>query len=456
MKLPKFILSSFFFITVFSAWGKPASAEKPNIIFILADDLGYADVSCYGAEKIQTPHIDRLAKEGIRFTDGPAGASTCTPTRYGLMTGRYSWRTWLKYSALSTTAPLLIEEGRMTLASLLKSAGYATSIVGKWHLGHHPEFLPTRQGFDSYFGIPYSNDMSHPEGSKRPKYGQWDTYWKDRQSSALWKTPLLRNEEIIEHPVEQRTITRRYTDEALSFIRKSNEQSKPFFLYLAHSMPHVPLYLPDALHDPESAYPYKDVIEHIDTQVGRIIDLIIELEISQDTLVVYTSDNGPWLRFNHHGGQALPLREGKGTTFEGGMRVPCVVWGPGRIKAGSDSDEMISTIDLLPTFSSLAGVKLKTKGPIDGLDQSALLLGKGSSARNEFLYYTREVQAIRQGSYKLRKTGKSVLLYDLSNDIGEKRNLASKKPELTQKLLARMRQLDQEVTAGMRPIGTLE
>ena len=246
------------------------------------------------------------------------------------------------------------------------------------------------------------------------------------------------------------------SSDLLSFIRKSNEQSKPFFLYLAHSMPHVPLYLPDGLHDPESAYPYKDVIEHIDTQVGRIIDLITQLEISQDTLVVYTSDNGPWLRFNHHGGQALPLREGKGTTFEGGMRVPCVVWAPGRIKAGSDSDEMMSTIDLLPTFSSLAGVKLKTKGPIDGLDQSAMLLGKGPSARKEFLYYAREVQAIRQGPYKLRKTGNSMQLYDLSKDIGEKQNLAGKKPELTQKLLARMNQLDQEVTKGMRPIGMLE
>ena len=177
-------------------------------------------------------------------------------------------------------------------------------------------FLPTRQGFDSYFGIPYSNDMSHPEGTKRPRYGQWDTYWKDRQSSALWKTPLLRDEEIIEHPVDQRMITRRYTDEALSFIRKSNEQSKPFFLYLAHSMPHVPLYLPDTLHDPKSPYPYRDVIEHIDEQVGRIIDLLGQLRLTKNTLVVYTSDNGPWLRFKHHGGQALPLREGKGTTFE--------------------------------------------------------------------------------------------------------------------------------------------
>ena len=180
------------------------------------------------------------------------------------------------------------------------------------------------------------------------------------------------------------------------------------------------------------------------------------MEISENTLVIYTSDNGPWLRFNHHGGQALPLREGKGTTFEGGMRVPCVVWAPGRIQADSDSDEMMSTIDLLPTFSSLAGVKLKTKGPIDGLDQSPLLLGKGPSKRNEFLYYAREVQGIRQGSYKLRKSVNSVQLYDLSKDIGEKQNLAGKKPELTQKLLARMNQLDQEVTKGMRPIGMLE
>jgi arylsulfatase A len=210
------------------------------------------------------------------------------------------------------------------------------------------------------------------------------------------------------------------------------------------------------LHDPESPYPYKDVIEHIDNQVGRIIDLITQLEISQDTLVIYTSDNGPWLRFNHHGGQAFPLREGKGTTFEGGMRVPCVVWAPGRIKADSDSDEMMSTIDLLPTVSSLAGVELKTNGPIDGLDQSALLLGKGSSTRNEFLYYTREVQAIRQGNYKLRKTGNSMQLYDLSKDIGETQNLTPKKPELTKKLLARMNQLDQEVTTAMRPIGTLD
>ena len=427
-----------------------------NVIVIFTDDQGYQDLGCFGSPDIRTPRIDQMAKEGMRLTSFYSANPVCSASRAALLTGCYPKRVLAEKTVLFPRDREGLNPAETTIADMFKEAGYATACVGKWHLGHHPEFLPTRQGFDSYFGIPYSNDMSHPEGTKRPKYGQWDTYWKDRQSSALWKTPLLRDEEIIEHPVDQRMITRRYTDEALSFIRKSNEQSKPFFLYLAHSMPHVPLYLPDTLHDPKSAYPYRDVIEHIDEQVGRIIDLLGQLRLTQNTLVVYTSDNGPWLRFKHHGGQALPLREGKGTTFEGGMRVPCVVWGPGRIQAGSKSDEMMSTIDLLPTFSSLAGVKLKTNGPIDGLDQSAMILGNGPTVRNEFLYYARNLQAFRQGNYKLRKMGKSVQLYDLSKDIGEKENLAGQKPELAQKLIARMSQLDEEVTSGMRPIGSLK
>ena len=427
-----------------------------NVIVIFTDDQGYQDLGCFGSPDIRTPRIDQMAEEGMRLTSFYSANPVCSASRAALLTGCYPKRVLAEKTVLFPRDREGLNPAETTIADMFKEAGYATACVGKWHLGHHPEFLPTRQGFDSYFGIPYSNDMSHPEGTKRPRYGQWDTYWKDRQSSALWKTPLLRDEEIIEHPVDQRMITRRYTDEALSFIRKSNEQSKPFFLYLAHSMPHVPLYLPDTLHDPKSPYPYRDVIEHIDEQVGRIIDLLGQLRLTQNTLVVYTSDNGPWLRFKHHGGQALPLREGKGTTFEGGMRVPCVIWGPGRIQAGSKSDEMMSTIDLLPTFSSLAGVKLKTNGPIDGLDQSAMILGNGPTVRNEFLYYARNLQAFRQGNYKLRKMGKSVQLYDLSKDIGEKENLAGQKPELAQKLIARMSQLDEEVTSGMRPIGSLK
>ena len=427
-----------------------------NVIVIFTDDQGYQDLGCFGSPDIRTPRIDQMAREGMRLTSFYSANPVCSASRAALLTGCYPKRVLAEKTVLFPRDTVGLNPKETTLADMFKGEGYATACVGKWHLGHHPEFLPTRQGFDSYFGIPYSNDMSHPEGAKRPKYGEWDTYWKDRQSSALWQTPLLRDEKIIEHPVEQRTITRRYTDEALSFIRQSKDTSKPFFLYLAHSMPHVPLYLPDALHNPDSSNPYNDVIEHIDAQVGRILDLLTQLELSRNTLIIYTSDNGPWLRFNHHGGKALPLREGKGTTFEGGMRVPCVVWGPGRIKPGSESDEIISTIDLLPTLSSITGTELNTNGPIDGLDQSAMLLGEGPSVRHEFLYYTREVQAIRQGQYKLRKTGKNAELFDLANDIGEKQNIAKKKPELAQKLLLRMQQLDSQITAGMRPIGTLK
>ncbi len=427
-----------------------------NVIVIFTDDQGYQDLGCFGSPDIRTPRIDQMAREGMRLTSFYSANPVCSASRAALLTGCYPKRVLAEKTVLFPRDTVGLNPKETTLADMFKGEGYATACVGKWHLGHHPEFLPTRQGFDSYFGIPYSNDMSHPEGAKRPKYGEWDTYWKDRQSSALWQTPLLRDEKIIEHPVEQRTITRRYTDEALSFIRQSKDASKPFFLYLAHSMPHVPLYLPDALHNPDSSNPYNDVIEHIDAQVGRILDLLTQLELSRNTLIIYTSDNGPWLRFNHHGGKALPLREGKGTTFEGGMRVPCVVWGPGRIKPGSESDEIISTIDLLPTLSSITGTELYTNGPIDGLDQSKMLLGEGPSVRHEFLYYTREVQAIRQGQYKLRKTGKNAELFDLANDIGEKQNIAKKKPELAQKLLLRMQQLDSQITAGMRPIGTLK
>ncbi len=449
---PKIAFSLSFF-TAASLFAR--ESEKLNVIVIFTDDQGYQDLGCFGSPDIRTPRIDQMAQEGMRLTSFYSANPVCSASRAALMTGCYPKRVLADKTVLFPRDRVGLNPKETTMADLFKGAGYATACIGKWHLGHHPEFLPTRQGFDSYFGIPYSNDMSHPEGAKRPKYGEWDTYWKDRQSSALWQTPLLRDEEIIEHPVDQRTITRRYTDEALSFIRKSNQDEKPFFLYLAHSMPHVPLYLPDSIHDPESSYPYKDVIEHIDAQVGRIMDLLRKLELNEHTLVVYTSDNGPWLRFDHHGGQALPLREGKGTTYEGGMRVPCVVWAPGRIKAGSESAEMTSTIDLLPTFASLAGIELKTEGPIDGLDQSGLLLGKGPSARNEFLYYARDLQAIRQGRYKLRKIGKGIQLFDLADDIAEQNNLAEEKPELVKALLARMEQLDGPITTGMRPLGTL-
>jgi arylsulfatase A-like enzyme len=437
----------------FSLLGK--QENKLNVIIIFTDDQGYQDLGCFGSPDIRTPSIDRMAKEGMRLTSFYSANPVCSASRAALLTGCYPKRVLAEKNVLFPRDMVGLNPKETTIADLFQEDGYATACVGKWHLGHHPEFLPTRQGFGSYFGIPYSNDMSHPVGVKRPKYGLWDKYWKDPKSNDLWRTPLIRNEKIIEHPVDQHKITRRYTDEAISFIQKSNRINKPFFLYLAHSMPHVPLYLPRDIHDVDSKYPYKDVIEHIDEQVGRIYDTLHQLNLQDDTILVYTSDNGPWLKFDHHGGQALPLREGKGTTYEGGMRVPCVVWGPGRIPPGTQSNEMISTIDLLPTLSALGGLEAKTHGPIDGLDQSALLLGKGPSVRSEFLYYTKHVQALRQGKYKLRKANKGLELYDLEADVGEQKNLAKKEPKKASKLLARMMELDAEITAGMRPIGTL-
>ena len=337
-------LSALLFLSLSSYLnGKPA--EKLNVIIVFTDDQGYQDLGCFGSPDIRTPRIDRMAKEGLRLTSFYSANPVCSASRAALLTGCYPKRVLAGKTVLFPRDNVGLNPKETTIADLFQEDGYATACVGKWHLGHHPEFLPTRQGFDSYFGIPYSNDMSHPVGAKRPRYGLWDKYWKDPNSNDLWQTPLIRDEEIIEHPVDQHTITRRYTDEAISFIQKSKEAKKPFFLYLAHSMPHVPLYLPRATHNVDSKYPYKDVIEHIDEQVGRIYDTLHQLDLQNDTLVVYTSDNGPWLRFDHHAGQALPLREGKGTTYEGGMRVPCVVWGPGRIQAGTQSDEIISTID---------------------------------------------------------------------------------------------------------------
>ncbi|NCX71670.1 MAG: arylsulfatase, partial [Rhodobacteraceae bacterium] len=207
--------------------------NRPNIIFVLADDLGWAELGCYGNTFHETPHLDQLAKEGVRFTHAYAAAPVCSPYRAALLTGQHPARVGiLDYLRPNSSNALPVSQ--VTLPKMLRHNGYSTGMVGKWHLGHHPEFLPTRQGFDSYFGIPYSNDMSHPVGVKRPMYGLWDKYWKDLNSNDLWHTPLIRNEKIIEHPVDQHTITRRYTDEAISFIQKSTKAKKPFFLYLAH------------------------------------------------------------------------------------------------------------------------------------------------------------------------------------------------------------------------------
>ena len=447
-----------------SSAAEPATADgskAPNFIIIFTDDQGYQDLGCFGSKDIKTPHIDRMASEGRMLTSFYSANPVCSASRAALMTGCYPRRV-LSKTVLFPGSDIGLHPGETTIADALKSAGYATACVGKWHLGHHPEFLPTRQGFDSYFGIPYSNDMSHPATAKRPRYGKWDEYWSKKDESGIWQTPLIENEKIIEHPVDQRTITRRYTDKAIEFIKANSGRelagqtpNRPFFLYLAHSMPHVPLYLPDELYDPNPKRAYISVIEHIDAEVGRILDTLRKEGLDQTTYVIFTSDNGPWLRFEHHAGKAGPLNNGKGTTFEGGMRVPCVTWAPGRIPANSKSNDIASTIDLLPTIASIAGVELKTKGPVDGINIADFLHGKSPSPRTEFLYYRSKVECIRQGDWKLHATGKQPRLYNLAEDIGESKNVAKANPEVVTRLNARMQELDGEITRGMRPDGKL-
>ena len=439
--------------------------KKPNFILIFADDQGYGDLGCFGSTKIKTPNIDRMATEGRKFTNFMVASPVCTPSRAALLTGSYPKRVSMHEHVLFPQSTKGLNPEEYTIADHLKSQGYATACFGKWHLGHHPETLPQQLGFDTYFGIPYSNDMNHPDNKGKPKTSS-DDLWRDQETTlTLWKTPLMENEEIVELPVDQRTVTRRYTDKTIDFIKAN--QDKSFFVYLPHSMPHIPLYVPDDVYDPDPMNAYTNVIEHIDAEVGRIMDTLRELKLDENTIVIYTSDNGPWLQFKNHGGSAGPLRDGKGTTFEGGQRVPCVMWGPGRIPAGTECDELMGTIDLLPTIAALTHTELPGKNKIDGLDASGLLLGTGSTPRDEFVYYTSrgQLEGLRQGKWKLlvkrphQSPGKpaprnpkppEILLFDLLADVGEANNLAGAHPEVVAKLEARMIELDAEITENAR------
>ena len=445
-----------------------AQADKPNFILIFADDQGYGDLSCFGSKTIKTPNIDRLATEGRKFTSFMVASPVCTPSRAALLTGCYPKRVGMHQHVLFPSSTKGLNPEEHTVADHLKSQGYATACFGKWHLGHHPEVLPTSNGFDTYLGIPYSNDMNHPDNKGKPR-GGWegmDILWKDPKSTLTkWKTPLFENEKIVELPVDQRTVTRRYTQKAIDFVKAN--QDKPFFVYLPHSMPHIPLYVPDDVRDPNPLNAYTNVIEHIDAEVGRLLNVLDELKLAENTYVIYTTDNGPWLPFKHHGGSAGPLRDGKGTTFEGGQRVPCLMRGPG-IPAGTVCNELTGTIDVLPTIAAITGKPLpKTK--IDGLDVSGLWLGKvKKSPRNEFIHYTSrgDLEGIRHENWKLlvkksrprrnRKPAQAtkkppqIFLFDLSKDLGEQNNLATDHPEIVGKLQKRMEMLDSEITANAR------
>lgn len=437
-----------------------ADERLPNFIIIFADDQGYNDLGCFGSKTIKTPNIDRLAAEGRTFNSFYVPCSVCSPSRAALMTGCYPKRVGMHKHVLFPKSDYGLHPTEYTIADHLRTLGYATACVGKWHLGHLPELLPRQQGFDSYFGIPYSNDMNHPDNKRKTKLSS-DERWLNQSSAVTdWNTPLVANEEIVELPVNQQTITRRYTDKAIEFIDAN--QDKPFFLYLPHSMPHIPLYVPDDVYDPDPQNAYTCVIEHIDAEVGRIADRVRELGLAENTYLIYTSDNGPWLQFKNHGGSAAPLRSGKGTTFEGGQRVPCVMWAPGNIPAGSSTDAFTTTMDLLPTIAAITKTALPDT-TIDGHDISTALTSD-STPRNEMVFYSANgaLEGIRVGDWKfleITKTNRkqnttqtTAYLFNLAQDLGEQENVVDQYPNKVAQLKSRMIEADGEITRNARPV----
>ncbi|MBT3278434.1 MAG: sulfatase [Phycisphaerales bacterium] len=438
-----------------AADAKLATAPKsatPNFIVILADDQGYQDMGCFGSPKIKTPNLDQMAKEGMRFTDFYSACSICSPSRAALLTGCYPPRIGLT-RVLFPRDPAGLNPQETTIADLLKTRGYATACVGKWHIGHLPKFLPTSQGFDSYFGIPYSNDMTIAKNMTAAK----DAKLPDGMTAKSMKTapekknhvPLMRDTEVIEYPCDQSTLTQRYTAEAIKFITASKD--KPFFLYMPHTMPHTPLFASPKFKGKSARGLYGDVIEEMDWSVGEIRKTLKALGIDKNTLVIYTSDNGPWLSKGKDGGCAKPLRGAKFDTWDGGMREPTVMSWTGTIPAGTVCKEVASTIDLLPTLAKLAGAKLP-EVTIDGKDIYPLLAGTpdAKSPHDAFYFYRHDnLEAVRSGQWKLRKGA----LYNLRADISESKDVAAKHPDVVKRLKAMMKTFDAKLKANSRPLG---
>ena len=442
--------------TVCSCQGNPREQEqteftlrdKPNFVIIFADDLGYGDLSSYGHPTIRTPYLDQMANEGQKWTNFYVGASVCTPSRAALMTGRLPVRSGMASSKVRVLFPDShngLPQTEVTIAEQMKEAGYATAAIGKWHLGHKEEYLPTSNGFDSYFGIPYSNDMDNvvPFRSMEGYMEFWNS--EERKDINTFNVPLMRDTEIVERPANQHTITKRYTEEAVKFIEEKKEE--PFFLYLAHNLPHVPLFASEDFEGKSPRGIYGDVVEEIDYSVGQVLKTLKDNGLAENTIVVFTSDNGPWLIMNEEGGSAGLLREGKGSTWEGGMREPCIFWSPGRIKPGVVTD-IGTTMDLFTTFSNMVGVPIPDDRVIDGIDLSPVLFEGKESDRNDMFYYRGDkLYAARVGDYKAHFITQAAygpditehdppLLYNLSVDPSEKYDIASEHPEAIEEIMA--------------------
>ena len=455
--------------------------ERPNIVLIFTDDQGYSDIGCFGAIGFKTPHLDKLAEEGRRFTNFCVPVSVCTPSRAALLTGCYPQRVLNGFDASSVFFPshapnigpgkFGLNPNETTMADLLKEQGYATCIVGKWHLGDAPQFLPTKQGFDEYFGIPYSNDMGHR-----------DAKGELRETQIRPPLPLYDGETIIETEPDQRFLTRHYTERAIDFIKRNKE--KPFFLYVPHTMPHVPLAVhPDFAGKSDHGL-YGDVIQELDWSVGEIVQTIKENGLEEKTMIVYTSDNGPWLHLGDLGGHAEPFRDGKFNRYEGGHRVPSIMYWKGQIKQGTVASDLLGSIDLMPTFAKLAGTTMPQDRKTDGIEAWDYISGETDvSPRQTYIFGER---VIRHGKWKLFKSGQfgesvqrdrfnsndewrdamktlgtpnpftSPRLYDLDADPGESQDVSNHHPEIVTKLEQLLQDFNQEMKTEARPVGHRE
>lgn len=445
------IVFSTILMGIWSVSAQQKETSRPNIIIFFTDDQGYQDVGCFGSPLIKTPNLDKMASDGMRFTDFYSASSVCSPSRAALLTGCYPPRVGVPVVLWPRSDSGLPTE-ELTIADMLKTKGYSTACIGKWHLGDRPEFLPNAQGFDSYLGIPYSNDMSVNPDFKVSKDAVFragmtlDSLRNGKPKKYL--VPLLRNEEVVEYPVDQTTLTKKYTEEAVQFITENKDN--PFFLYVAQTMPHIPLYASHDFKGKSKRGLYGDVIEELDWSMGRILKTLETLNIDENTLVIFTSDNGPWDLKDGQGGSALPLRGFKFETYEGGMRVPMIAQWKGKIEAGSVCSEVASTIDMLPTIAYLTGSETSEK-PMDGKNIWPLLSSKkrAKSPHKGFYYYSgTTAEAVRSGAWKLRMVKGEVELYNLENDISETNNLADSNPKMAKKLQKMLTAYDADLKAN--------
>lgn len=456
------MLSIALILTSFQGKSQNSDKKKPNFVIIFADDLGYGDLGVYGHPTINTPHLDKMAYEGQKWTNFYVGASVCTPSRAALLTGRLPVRSGMTSKVARVLFPDShngLPHSEETIPELMKKAGYVTGMVGKWHLGHKEEYLPTNHGFDYYYGIPYSNDMDVVVNFA--DVGGYFEFWKSPESkkTETFNVPLIRNTEIIERPADQNTITKRYTEEAVKYI--NDNADKPFFLYLAHSLPHVPLFASEEFLGKSKRGLYGDVVEEIDHSVGKVLEALKAQGIAENTIVVFTSDNGPWLPFGVAGGSAGLLRDGKGTTWEGGMREPCIFWMPGKIKPGVVSD-LGTTMDIYTTFSKMAGVAIPNDRVVDGIDLGPVLFEDKAGARKEVFYYRGdELYAVRLGSYKahfvteggyggtnVRKAHDTPLLFNLDVDPSESFDISEDNPQVIKEIMEVVKQHNSAMVKG--------